>query len=90
MKYEMMVNSRLRQLKNNEFLFGGINICVFGDLMQLPPVRRNQVFDQPARFIPATLLWRSFLFIELIENMRQQGSTTFKDLLNALRIGELQ
>ncbi|GFQ85517.1 ATP-dependent DNA helicase PIF1 [Trichonephila clavata] len=90
--YEMlcMLDSRLKQLKNNELLFGGINICVFGDLMQLPPVRGNQVFDQPSRFIPATHLWRSFSLIELTENMRQQGSTTFKDLLNALRIGELQ
>ncbi|RVE52305.1 hypothetical protein evm_003095 [Chilo suppressalis] len=56
----------------------------------LPPVRGNQVFDQPTRFIPATQLWRSFLLIELTENMRQQGSTTFKDLLNALKVGELQ
>ncbi|GFY15141.1 ATP-dependent DNA helicase PIF1 [Trichonephila clavipes] len=91
-QYEMlyMVDSQLKQLKNKELLFDGINICVFGDLMQLPPVRGNQVFDQPSRFVPATYLWRSFSLIELNENMRQQGSTTFKDLLNALRIGELQ
>jgi hypothetical protein len=90
--YEMlcMVDSRLKQLKNNELLLGGINICVFGDLMPLPPVRGNQVFDQPFRFVPATHLWRSFSLIELTENMRQQGSYTFKDLSNALRIGELQ
>ncbi|GFY57494.1 ATP-dependent DNA helicase [Trichonephila inaurata madagascariensis] len=85
-----MVDFRLKQLKNNELLFGGINICVFGDLMQLLLVRGNQVFDQPSRFVPATHLWRSFLLIELTDNMRQQGSIAFKELLNALQIGELQ
>ncbi|GFV43663.1 ATP-dependent DNA helicase [Trichonephila clavipes] len=58
--------------------------------MQLPPVRGNQVFDQPSRFVPASHLLRSFSLIELTENMRQQGNTTFKDLLNGLRIGKLQ
>jgi len=63
--YEMlcMIDSRFRQLKNNEDEpFGGINIIVFGDLMQLPPVRGAQVFKQPLRFIQhhiygAFLLW---------------------------------
>ncbi|GFQ95681.1 ATP-dependent DNA helicase [Trichonephila clavata] len=85
-----MVDSRLKQLKNNELLFGGINICVFGDLMQLPPgVRGNKCLINPLDLFRQHL-WRSFSLIELTENMRQQGSTTFKDILNALRIGELQ
>lgn len=58
--------------------------------MQLPLVQRNQVFDQPSRFVPATHLCRSSSLIELTKNLRQHGTTTFKDLLNALRIGELQ
>ena len=89
--YEMlcMINSRLRQLKNSEELFGGINVLVFGDLMQLPPVRGKQVFQQPEHLQPATHLWQLFTLIELTENMRQQGDTTFIDILNALRVGEL-
>ncbi|GFS64630.1 ATP-dependent DNA helicase [Trichonephila clavipes] len=45
--YEMlcMIDSRLKQLKNSEEMFGGLNVLLFGDLMQLPLVRRNQVFD---------------------------------------------
>lgn len=91
--YEMlcMIDSRLRQLKKKENEpFGGINIMVFGDLFQLPPIRGAQVFHQPARFIPATHLWRLFSLVELTENMRQQGDNTFADLLNALRVGELK
>lgn len=90
--YEMlcMIDSRLRQLKNRDDMpFGGINIIVFGDLMQLPPVKGAQVFKQPARLLPATHLWRLFTLVELTQNMRQQGDTSFADLLNALRIGEM-
>ncbi|GLV40954.1 Pif1 DNA helicase [Carabus blaptoides fortunei] len=78
------------QLKNSEELFGGINVLLFGDLMQLPPIRGNQVFVQPLRLAPATHLCQLFILVELKENMRQQGSTTFVDILNALRIGELR
>ncbi|KAJ8719782.1 hypothetical protein PYW08_011957 [Mythimna loreyi] len=89
--YEMLciIDSRLKQLKNSEEMFGGLNVLLFGDLMQLPPVRGNQVFDQPARMVPATHLWRLFSLIELKENMRQKGCDKFVNILNALRVGEL-
>lgn len=89
--YEMlcMIDCRLKQLKNSEEMFGGLNVLLFGDLMQLPPVRGNQVFDQPARMVPATHLWRLFSLIELKENMRQKGCDKFVNILNALRVGEL-
>ena len=90
--YEMlcMIESRLRQLKNPDELFGGINVIVFGDLLQLPPVRRHQVFEQPERMVPTLHLWRCFFLCELTENMRQKGDNTFIDILNALRVGELR
>lgn len=89
--YEMlcMIDSRMKQLKNNIEPFGGINILVFGDLMQLPPVRGKQVFQQPERLLPATHFWRLLTLVELKENMRQHSDTTFIDILNALRVGEL-
>lgn len=89
--YEMlcMIESRLRQLKNPEEMFGGINVLLFGDLMQIPPVKGQPVYRQPRHMIPATHLWELFTLIELTQNMRQQGDTTFIDVLNALRIGEL-
>ena len=86
-----MIDSRLRQLKNNEDeLFGGLNIIVYGDLLQLTPVRGNEVFVQPKNMQPAIHLWRTFSFCELTENMRQKGDNTFINILNALRIGELK
>ncbi|GIY13378.1 hypothetical protein CEXT_515401 [Caerostris extrusa] len=89
--YEMlcMIDSRLRQLKSPNACFGGINVLLFGDLMQLPPVRGHQVFRQPEHMKPATHLWPQFRLVELKQNMLQQGDTTFIDVLNALRVGEL-
>jgi hypothetical protein len=90
--YEMlkMIEARLQQLKTNNVLFGGINIIFFGDLMQLPPIRGNQVFDQPIYMRPATHLWKMFTLVELQDNMRQQGDNRFVDVLNALRVGEME
>ncbi|GIY52635.1 ATP-dependent DNA helicase [Caerostris darwini] len=87
--YEMlcMIDSHLRQLKSPNACFGDINVLLFGDL--LPPVRGHQVFRQPEHMKPATHLWRQFRLVELKQNMRQQGDTTFIDVLNALRVGEL-
>jgi len=89
--YEMlcMIESRLRQLKGPEEMFGGINVLLFGDLMQIPPVKGQPVYRQPRHMIPATHLWELFTLVELTQNMRQQGDTNFIDVLNALRIGEL-
>ena len=80
-----MIDSRLKQLKNNNEPFGGINVLVFGDLMQLPPVRGNQVFSQPDNLQPAINSWRLYTVVQMKKNMRQQGDSTFIDILNALR-----
>ncbi|GIY69592.1 ATP-dependent DNA helicase [Caerostris darwini] len=69
--------------------FGVVNVLLFVDLMQLPPVRGHQVFQQAEHMKPATHLWRQFRLVELKQNMRQQGDTTFIEVLNALRVGEL-
>ncbi|GIY15744.1 ATP-dependent DNA helicase [Caerostris darwini] len=45
--YEMlcMIDSRLRQLKSPNACFGGINVLLFGDLMQLPPLFEDIKFS---------------------------------------------
>ncbi|GBM45753.1 hypothetical protein AVEN_242794-1 [Araneus ventricosus] len=90
--YEMlcMIENRLQHFKTDNVLFGGISLIVFGDLMQLPPIRGSQVFNQPQYMAPAIHLWQLFTLVELRDNMRQQGDNTFIELLNALRVGEME
>ena len=63
---------------------------MFGDLIQLPPVRGSAVFLQPKSSELLTIFWQTLSFCELVHNMRQQGDTTFVNVLNDLRIGELK
>lgn len=75
-----MIHSRLRQLRSPVACFGGINVLFFGNLMQIPPVRRHQVYQH---------LWRQVRLVELKQNMSQQLDTTFINVFSALRVGEL-
>lgn len=90
-----MIHLRLQELRPeyNTELFGGVNVILFGDLMQLPPVSRTSVapycFYQPSIYAGEIHLWKSFSFCELTTNMRQQEDATFIDLLNNLRVGQL-
>ena len=88
-----MINCRLQELKQSNELYGGINVLLFGDLMQLPPVSKTSnssyCFQQPPEMAGEVHLWQCFNFTELSSNMRQQGDPTFIDLLNNLRVGQL-
>lgn len=76
--------------------FGRIHLLVFGDLLQLPPVRQNPSYDplkpNESRKLVSSLstpnLW-NFLFNydELSINMRQKDDATFIDMLHRIRLG---
>ncbi|KAF6215915.1 hypothetical protein GE061_000250 [Apolygus lucorum] len=82
-----IIHLRLQEFKNNTKLFGGVNVLLFGDIMQLPPVKGNWCYQQPPWFSAEINLWRGFSFCELTINMRQRNDTEFIDLLNNLRFG---
>ena len=91
-----IVNMRCQELKRNKLDFGGLNVILFGDLYQLPPVRPNgsAVFRKDDRKGTNQLpqgynLWHQFRYFELKENQRQGKENPFVGLLNRLRVGEL-
>ncbi|XP_034839859.2 ATP-dependent DNA helicase pif1-like [Maniola hyperantus] len=84
-----MIHLRLQEFKNNDLIFGGLNVLVFGDIMQLPPVKGSWCFMQPTWCLAEINLWHQFCFCELTINMRQRNDQEFIDLLNHLRFGEL-
>lgn len=83
----------LQELKQNILMYGGINLLVFGYLMQLPPVSATRAgaycFQQPENFAAEAHLWRIFSFCELSQNMRQANENNFVDLLNSIRVEKL-
>jgi ATP-dependent exoDNAse (exonuclease V) alpha subunit len=83
------IELRLRELKDGNKLFGGINVLLFGDLMQLPPVNGTPIYQQPQYMDGNLHLFHQFQYCELNENMRQRGNQQFIQLLNSLREGRM-
>ncbi|CAH2105658.1 unnamed protein product [Euphydryas editha] len=87
------INLRLQEIKHNQLHFGGCNIILFGDLMQLPPASKTTSGDycyrQPLTLIAEVNLWHLFSFCESPQNMRLGHDTTYVEILNNLRVGQL-
>ena len=70
------IDKRLREIFDNDLIFGGIPVLTVGDLNQLQPVMANWVFQTPSRFDfkvdqytrlngTVNLLWSNFKLFEL-------------------------
>lgn len=86
------LNLRLQEVKCNNLDFGGVAMFMFGDILQLPPVKAQFIFLQPKcsdyhyAFHLASL-WESFEVINLVKNHRQGEDKVYADLLNRIRVG---
>ena len=86
-----MLHDRLTQIKGtggrDDVLFGGLNIILFGDLLQLPPVANKMIFE-PCGSKPSLFVTR-FEHIQLKdnENKRQENDLRFGELCSRLRVG---
>ena len=94
MKADMLyqLNLRLQEIKQNKKDFGGVSILLFGDLMQLQPVKARWIFDEPrnpsfALSYTVRSLWSLFEVVELKTNHRQGDNKDYAELLNRVRIG---
>ena len=84
-------------MENTKQHFGGINVIVFGDLMQLPPVKGNPLFpdltndeiNHKLESIGSVNLWRTFKYDELTINVRQNDDTVHSNLLGRVRVGQM-
>ena len=86
---------RMKELKRNNRVFGGVSVFLLGDPAQLKPVQGRFAFDKPsseeyhlAYGDGSESLWRSFKAIILTENHRQGDDKQYGDLLNRIRIGQ--
>jgi hypothetical protein len=90
---QFQLDLRLREVKMNDRMFGGVSLFVFGDIMQMRPVMGNYIFQKPVSkdYELAYLQgkhWQSFQVINLEENHRQGNDGEYADVLNRIRIGE--
>ncbi|KAL1448322.1 hypothetical protein WDU94_000591 [Cyamophila willieti] len=76
--------------------FGRLHLLVFGDLLQLPPVREKPTFegltsDEACKIVGSLgsiNIWKSmFTYDELLINMRQKDDSSFADILSRVRLG---
>ena len=86
---------RLREVKEQpDVVFGGVSVFLFGDILQLRPVMANYIFEDPSSeaFLLVYLissLWKQFGVVILTHNHRQEEDKLYADILNRVRIGEV-
>ena len=98
----LCIHLRLTEIFQTENLengwFGGKNVLVFGDLLQLPPVFESPVYvpltstivNKHTVSVGATDIWTHlFTYDELTINMRQKEHGEFIELLGRVRLGAL-
>ena len=74
--------------------FAGLAVALLGDFLQMPPVRGKPIYacvdehDKIDRLLSLNL-WHMFQFAEFTEVMRQKGDAKFINLLNKIRIGDI-
>lgn len=79
------INALFQYFRGNNKPFGGIQILLFGDLYQLPPVEKHKgyIFEADT--------WNNSIndVIILKTNKRQENDNIFQELLNNIRIGKI-
>ena len=91
------IDHRLRQARSNNLPFGGIQVIMFGDLYQLPPVISDPELHKYFAdnhggyyFFNAHVWNNSFPKIYELKHIFRQRDEIFKEILNSIRTGDLQ
>jgi len=90
------IHLRLCEITGREMLFGGIDILLLGDLLQLQPVKGNapiislntEEIKTKMESIGAIHLWDTSEYDELTINVRHSSDDTYAGLLSRVRMGE--
>ena len=84
-----MVEAILRQVRESDEPFGGVQVILCGDFYQLPPVNRSD--SRQGGFITGALAWQqgNFMVCYLEKQYRQTADQDYVDILNGIRAGFL-
>ena len=83
----------MKDIFQNESLFGGVAVFVFGDILQIKPTKGNFIFGTPydkrlQLYYHVEDIWKKFEVVNLKTNHRQGDDRTYADILNRIRVGE--
>lgn len=74
-------------VRGNEKPFGGVQLILFGDFLQLPPVSKDNA--NPEKFAFQTDSWkRANIKLHMLTKVYRQADQEFAAALNSVRIGE--
>ncbi|CAI4047679.1 DNA helicase PIF1 SKDI_13G0780 [Saccharomyces kudriavzevii IFO 1802] len=78
-----------RKIRKNHQPFGGIQLIFCGDFFQLPPVSKDP--NRPTKFAFESKAWKEGIkmTIMLQKVFRQRGDVKFIDMLNRMRLGNI-
>ena len=87
------IDMRLREITQKAMPFGNLGIFLFGDLMQMKPVKGRYIMESPKneQFTIASQmapLWGKFDVINLEINHRQGEDNEYANILNRIRVGQ--
>ena len=86
------IHKRLVEIRICDDSFGGIGMNLFGDIMQLPPVKASPIYCKPSSAKHAILwdsdenLWNKFKVVVLEVNFRQGVENKWVSCLNNIRV----
>lgn len=90
------IDLRLRQAKQNTLPFGGVQMVLFGDLYQLPPIVADKELEKHFHdnhggfyFFHADVFKKANLDIYELTTIFRQTDSKFIEILNAIRNGEV-
>ena len=87
------IDIRLREIKAVLKPFGGVSVILFGDPLQLRPVKGRYPWEEPRfekyrRVHMIEPIWDQFRPVILRTNHRQGSDLEFSEILNRIRVGE--
>ncbi|MES2677972.1 MAG: PIF1 family ATP-dependent DNA helicase [Pseudomonadota bacterium] len=85
-----LINELLKAVRQDERPFGGLQLILFGDFLQLPPVNREGQLDYDYQFCFQSRAWKELSPKPImLKTVFRQEDENFVKLLNNIRFGKV-
>jgi len=85
-----LLNDLLKAVRQNDQPFGGLQLILFGDFLQLPPVNRDRQLAEDYQFCFQSKAWAELNPKPLLlKTVFRQEDNDFVELLNNIRFGKI-